>query len=172
MSPGSSVIPGFRAFLVKPLEILLIAAMAVMTMDVLWGVFSRYILGGQSRWTEELAIYLLIWISLLGASLTYGERGHLGVDYFVQKLDAKAQVLAAVVVEVIVLVFSLSGLTYGGWMLVSQDLGCWTSLTHTGLADGLRLPGRAGQRNLHNTICSGALVEPGQGRPPPGSRGR
>ena len=122
MSSGGSVLPGFRTFLVKPLEIILIAAMAAMTIDVLWGVFSRYVLGGQSRWTEELAIYLLIWISLLGASLTYGERGHLGVDYFVQKLDAKAQVLAAVVVELLVLMFSLFGLTYGGWMLVSKTL--------------------------------------------------
>jgi TRAP-type C4-dicarboxylate transport system permease small subunit len=69
-----------------------------------------------------LAIYLLIWISLLGASLTYGERGHLGVDYFVHKLDPKAQLLAAVVVELVVLLFSLFGLTYGGWVLVSKTL--------------------------------------------------
>jgi TRAP-type C4-dicarboxylate transport system permease small subunit len=113
---------GFRVYLVKPLEVLLIAAMAAMTVDVLWGVFSRFILGSQTRWTEELAIYLLIWISLLGASLTYGERGHLGVDYFVQKLDEKAQVLAAVIVELMVLLFALFGLVYGGWILVSKTL--------------------------------------------------
>lgn len=111
-----------RKFIVKPLEVVLIAFMAAMTLDVLWGVFSRFVLGSQTRWTEELAIYLLIWISLLGASLTYGERGHLGVDYFVHKLDPKAQLLAAIVVEVAVLVFSLFGLVYGGWMLVSKTL--------------------------------------------------
>ena len=122
MSKGSTVLPGFRRFLVKPLEIILIAGMAAMTIDVLWGVFSRYVLGGQTRWTEELAIYLLIWISLLGASLTYGERGHLGVDYFVGKLDAKAQVLAAVFVELFVLLFAGFALVYGGWILVSKTL--------------------------------------------------
>ena len=111
-----------RKYLVKPLEYVLIACMAAMTLDVLWGVFSRFILGSQTRWTEELAIYLLIWISLLGASLTYGERGHLGVDYFVQKLDPKAQLLAAILVEVAVLLFSMFGLVYGGWMLVSKTL--------------------------------------------------
>ena len=112
----------YRKFLVKPLEIILIVTMAAMTLDVLWGVFSRFILGSQTRWTEELAIYLLIWISLLGASLTYGERGHLGVDYFVQKLDPRAQVWAAVLVELVVLMFSLCALVYGGWMLVSKTL--------------------------------------------------
>ncbi|MEX0331159.1 MAG: TRAP transporter small permease [Puniceicoccaceae bacterium] len=122
MSGEGPVGGGFRRFLVKPLEVLLIVAMAAMTLDVLWGVFSRFILGSQTRWTEELAIYLLIWISLLGASLTYGERGHLGVDYFVQKLEKKAQFLASIVVELMVLLFSVFGLLYGGWMLVSKTL--------------------------------------------------
>ena len=122
MSANPAHQAGFRRYLVKPLEYVLVLAMAAMTIDVLWGVFSRFILGAQTRWTEELAIYLLIWISLLGASLTYGERGHLGVDYFVHKLDLKAQALAAILVELLVLLFSLSGLVYGGFILVSKTL--------------------------------------------------
>jgi len=80
------------------------------------------VLGEQSRWTEELAIYLLVWVSLLGASLTYAEKGHLGVDYFVGKLDPDAQRMAAVVVELCVLVFALYPLGYGGWVLVVDTL--------------------------------------------------
>lgn len=122
MSSAPTAIPGFRRYLVKPLEIVLILAMAAMTIDVLWGVFSRYVLGAQTRWTEELAIYLLIWISLLGASLTYGARGHLGVDYFVGKLDPKARRLSAFFVELFVLLFAGFGLLYGGWVLVTKTL--------------------------------------------------
>ncbi len=122
MITDSTGIPGFRRYLVRLLEVVLIGAMAAMTLDVLWGVFSRFVLGGQTRWTEEVAIYLLIWISLLGASLTYGEHGHLGVDYFVGKLDIKARLLAAVLVELFVLLFAGFGLVYGGWVLVSKTL--------------------------------------------------
>jgi TRAP-type C4-dicarboxylate transport system permease small subunit len=122
VSQESTAIPGFRRFLVKPLEVLLILAMAAMTVDVLWGVFSRYVLGAQTRWTEELAIYLLIWISLLGASLTYGVRGHLGVDYFVGKLDPGARRLSAFFVELFVMLFAGIGLVYGGWILVTRTL--------------------------------------------------
>lgn len=111
-----------RDFLVKSLEIFLILAFAALTLDVLWGVFSRYVLGAQTRWTEELAIYLLIWISLLGASLTYEEQGHLGVDYFVGKLHPDAQKLGAIFVELVVLFFAGFGLLYGGWRLVSETL--------------------------------------------------
>ena len=111
-----------RDILVKFLERFLILAFAVLTLDVLWGVFSRYVLGAQSVWTEELAINLLIWVSLLGAALTYEEKGHLGVDYFVGKLHPDAQKAGAVFVELVVLFFAGCGLLYGGWLLVSETL--------------------------------------------------
>ncbi|QXD24566.1 TRAP transporter small permease [Opitutia bacterium ISCC 51] len=111
-----------RDILVKFLEWFLIFAFAVLTLDVLWGVFSRYVLGAQSVWTEELAINLLIWVSLLGAALTYEEKGHLGVDYFVGKLHPEARKLGAVFVELMVLFFAGFGLLYGGWLSVSETL--------------------------------------------------
>ncbi|MBH53086.1 MAG: transporter [Opitutaceae bacterium] len=111
-----------RDCLVKALEVFLIASFALLTLDVLWGVFSRYILGAQSRWTEEIAINLLIWVSLLGACLTYEEKGHLGVDYFVGKLHSDAQIIGAIFVELVVLFFAGFGLLYGGWLLVSETL--------------------------------------------------
>ncbi len=111
-----------HSWLVKALETFLVGAFAMLSCDVLWGVFSRYVLGAQSRWTEELAIYLLVWISLLGASVTYGEKGHLGVDYLVDKFDPAAQRVAALAVEVSVLVFAGVALIYGGYLLVVKTL--------------------------------------------------
>jgi len=88
----------------------------------LWGVFSRYVIGEQSRWTEEVAIYLLIWVSLIGAAVTYYENGHLGVDYLVQKWDPRTRRVGEFMVHVIVLFFVLYGLLYGGWQLVSETI--------------------------------------------------
>jgi TRAP-type C4-dicarboxylate transport system permease small subunit len=59
---------------------------------------------------------------MLGAALTYAERGHLGVDYFVSKLDESAQRLTAIIVELIVLAFSAIALVWGGWVLVVETL--------------------------------------------------
>ncbi len=122
MSSEKHAVGRFHDLLVKALEWFLVAAFAALTLDVLWGVFSRYVLGAQSRWTEELAIYLLVWVSLLGASVTYGDKGHLGVDYFVGKMDPAAQRVAAFAVEVIVLFFATFALIYGGWALVVDRL--------------------------------------------------
>ncbi len=107
----------------RALEISTIGLFAALVADVLWGVVSRYWPGiPPSDWTEELGIYLLIWVSLLGAALTYRDRGHLGVDYLVMKLDPAAERWAAIVVELAVLVFAGFALCYGGYRLVSETL--------------------------------------------------
>ncbi len=113
---------GMKCALVRLLEGGLILAFAVLTLDVLWGVVSRYVLGGQSRWTEELAIYLLIWIALLGAPVAYAEKAHLGVDYLVGKMHPAAQRFAAVSAEIIVGCFAGVALVHGGWLLMTKTL--------------------------------------------------
>lgn len=110
--------------IVRGLEWFTIALFAALVLDVLWGVISRYVPGIRpSDWTEELAVYLLVWVSLFGAALTYRGYGHLGVDYFVSKLDPSAQRLVAILIEVATLVFAGFALCYGGWRLVADTLG-------------------------------------------------
>ena len=101
---------------------LIIALFAALTADVLWGVVSRYVLGAQTRWTDELATTLMVWVALLGAALVYGEKGHLGVDYFVGKLEPTAQRLVDCLVHLLVLIFALVVMLYGGWILVDRAL--------------------------------------------------
>ena len=36
--------------------------LAVMVIDVLWGVFTRYVMAEQSSWTDELERFLMIWV--------------------------------------------------------------------------------------------------------------
>ena len=108
---------------VAALRGLTIALFAALVLDVLWGVVSRYWPGvAPSDWTEELGIYLLAWVSLLGSALTYRERGHLGLDYFITHFDPAAQRLSALVIDLCVLVFAGFALCYGGYRLVSDTL--------------------------------------------------
>ena len=108
---------------VAGLQWLTIVLFAALVVDVLWGVVARYVPGiVPSDWTEELGIYLLAWVSLLGSALTYRERGHLGLDYFMTKFDPAAQRFSAVIIELCVLVFAGFALCYGGYRLVSDTL--------------------------------------------------
>jgi TRAP-type C4-dicarboxylate transport system permease small subunit len=112
----------FKRGMTRALESVLVVAMAVLVLDVCWGVFSRYALGEQTKWTEELARFLLIWVALLGGALAFGTKGHLGVDYFVGKFHPDAQRLLAIVGHLIVLFFAVSIFLYGGTRIVSDAL--------------------------------------------------
>lgn len=107
---------------IRFMEVVVCVILALLVVDVLWGVFTRFVLNQQSRWTEEVAIYLLIWVSLLGAAVTYAENGHLGVDYLVQKMDTQTRKIGEGAAHLIVLLFAAYGLLYGGFELVSETM--------------------------------------------------
>jgi TRAP-type C4-dicarboxylate transport system permease small subunit len=116
------VIIKLKKWLVKGLELTVILVTGILVIDVVWGVFTRYVLGHQSPWTEELARLLLIWVSLLGASIGFIQKSHLGVDYFVNKLNEKWQNIGQIVVYLLVAIFASFVLVYGGSRLVSSAL--------------------------------------------------
>jgi TRAP-type C4-dicarboxylate transport system permease small subunit len=97
---------------------LAIGVFLVLVVDVLLGVFSRKILGDQIRWTEELARFLLVWISFLGGAIAYIDDKHLGVDLLVDKLEIQARRLSRVVTHGLVFGFSLFVMGVGGTKLV------------------------------------------------------
>ncbi|MEN8128456.1 MAG: TRAP transporter small permease [Planctomycetota bacterium] len=103
-----------RIALCRLLEVALILAVTVLVLDVLWGVFTRYALSEQAKWSEELARFLLVWVSLLGGAVAFGEKAHLGVDYFVGKFDPAARKLITIIGQLIVLFFAISIFIIGG----------------------------------------------------------
>ena len=55
----------FKKGMTTALDAVLIVAVLLLVVDVVWGVFSRYVMGEQAKWTEELARFLLVWVTLL-----------------------------------------------------------------------------------------------------------
>ena len=117
---GTSYILKSKKALIKILEVALISAMAVLVVDVLLGVGTRYIMGAQVSWTEELARVLLIWVSLLGGAVAYGEKAHLGVDYLVEKMEAPSKKAMMISVDIAVIGFAITVLLMGGWNLTFE----------------------------------------------------
>ncbi len=100
------------------LKNVLAVLMAVMVVDVLWGVFTRYVLGAQSPWTEELARFLLIWIGILGAAFASGKRMHLAIDILPTALEGSRKRLLENGINIIILLFAIAVLLIGGSRLV------------------------------------------------------
>ncbi len=111
-----------KLILDKFLEVLLMVSVAVLVVDVLWQVFTRFIMGKPSSWTEELATFLLIWVSLLGAAVALGRGTHLGIDYFTHKLSEHDRIQTELFVFAVVSLFSLLVMVIGGIGLVNHTL--------------------------------------------------
>ena len=111
-----------KRILDKLLEVLLMVSVAVLVADVLWQVFTRFVMGKPSSWTEELATFLLIWVSLLGSAVALGRGAHLGIDYFTHKLSERNRLQTELFVFAVVSLFSFLVMVVGGISLVRQTL--------------------------------------------------
>lgn len=124
-----------KSFLDKALEIAVAICVAILVLDVLWQVFTRKVLNNPSQWTEELAIFLLIWVSLLGAAVALSLGAHLGIDYFVGKLSRTKRIFTEIVVFALILAFAGYVMLYGGADLVKSTF----ELGQTSPAFGIKM---------------------------------
>ncbi|MFC1518584.1 TRAP transporter small permease [Pseudomonadota bacterium] len=100
------------------LRVVLAIMMALLVIDVTWQVLTRFILPQPSSFTEEVARFLLIWVSLLGGAYAYREHSHLGFDLFVRNLSKVKARLVFQLSCVLVAIFAISVLLIGGSNLV------------------------------------------------------
>ena len=108
----------FRKKLDQVLGRILVVIMAVMVMNVLWQVFSRYVLGTPSPFTEELARFLMIWMGVLGAAYVAGKNGHVAIDVLAKRVHGKNQNKMKQSVRMAIILFCLFAMVLGGLRLV------------------------------------------------------
>ena len=63
-------------------EGLAMVSVVVMVLATGYQVFGRYLLGRSPAWSEELARYLMVWLTFLGATAVLRSGGHLTVSAF------------------------------------------------------------------------------------------
>ncbi len=100
------------------IEIVLVSIMSILVIDVLWQVFSRYILASPSSFTDELAGFLLIWVGLLGSAYVAGKNEHLAIDLMLQKMKGVKKRRLQIIINAIVGAFALFVMVIGGIWLV------------------------------------------------------
>ena len=93
----------------------LIMLVVAMTVVVFLQIFYRYVLTQPLYWSEELARYLFVWLSILGATLGLQRSGHFGLDILFLKLPGKGRrytkFLIHLLMGVVILVILIQGIT-------------------------------------------------------------
>lgn len=120
--------------LARVLKASLVIIFSLLVVDVLWGVASRYLLGDQAAWSEELARLLMVWLALLGAALAAREEQHLGLDVLVNSWPEDVKSWSQLLVHTLILIFAVSIMAWGGMQLVSQRFDSGQTLAALGVA--------------------------------------
>jgi TRAP-type C4-dicarboxylate transport system permease small subunit len=107
-----------RSKIDKLLEKFLVLIMGILVLDVLWQVASRYILSSPSSFTDELAGFLLIWVSIFGATYVAGKNEHLAIDLMVQRSGPERRRFLELFISACIILFSFFILVIGGTWLV------------------------------------------------------
>ncbi|MFT2111998.1 TRAP transporter small permease [Marinomonas sp. 2405UD68-3] len=97
---------------------------SMLVICVVWQVFSRYVLSVPSTSTGEMARFLFIWVGLIGAAYTLGQKRHLAIDLLSSKLEHKPVLHSqlAIFITLISVFFASVIMIYGGANLMLKTL--------------------------------------------------
>lgn len=92
----------------------LIILFFVMVIAVFLQVLFRFVLDQPLAWTEELARYLLIWITFLGAGYAMSVKAHPSIEVFFEK--------AGPAMRKVLMVLSTVLITFFFWQIIDHSL--------------------------------------------------
>ena len=94
---------------------------------VAWQFFTRYVLNDSAGWTEEIARYLLIGVTFVGAITAMRKRSHIAVEAALVYMPPRGRYWMLVAVDASVAVFSIF-MTYYSVVLAQRTPGYMVSI--------------------------------------------
>ena len=83
--------PGIMDYLARFVEFVMVSLTVIMIALVTYQVFERYVLHYTPPWSEELAVYLMIWFGILGIAAGVRRKSHMALEYFANKFPEPVQ---------------------------------------------------------------------------------
>lgn len=102
--------------------------LSVMTLLVLYQVFTRYVLNSPAAFTEELVRYFLIWTEFVGAAYAFITREHMCLVLVRDSLKPESRRVLMTVIDVLILVFAIFVITIGGFKLAMSAQKVFSAL--------------------------------------------
>ncbi len=90
----------------KFLEILLILLLSGMALMVFGNVILRYAFNSGLTVSDELSRYFFVWLTFIGAVVTFREYGHLGVETLVAIFGRRGRIICMILSNVIIIACS------------------------------------------------------------------
>ncbi len=99
----------------KLVELALVLLMAGMALMVFLNVVLRYGFNSGITWSEEMSRYFFVWLTFIGAVITFYENSHVGVETLVRLFGRRGRVICMLIANIIILVCALV-FVHGTWV--------------------------------------------------------
>lgn len=99
----------------------MVIAFTAMVLSYFISVVNRNIIKGSMPWTEEVAMYSMIFMALLGTEIGLRDGTQVAVTAVIDKLHGTTKKVVSLVKQVVVVIFAFM-MTSGGYALTSKQL--------------------------------------------------
>jgi TRAP-type C4-dicarboxylate transport system permease small subunit len=112
----------FNARLARLGMYLAVAGLMAIVAVVAWQVFGRYVLNASPTWAENLALVLILYVTLIGAAVGVRDAGHIGMDSLLVLVPERIRNRMEMVIHVLVMVFG-AFMAWNGYVLGESVAG-------------------------------------------------
>lgn len=110
----------FEKILDIAMRFLMAVAMGALVVGGTWQIFTRWVLGNPSTFTDEFLRYVLIWASMLGSAYCFYRDEHLSLELITDRVKGVPAIILRVFIEAAILFFVCYVFIYGGFKLSSN----------------------------------------------------
>jgi TRAP-type C4-dicarboxylate transport system permease small subunit len=97
------IVDRLTALFFRLLEVVLVGLLLGMVVMVFGNVVLRYGFNSGLTVSEELSRYFFVWLTFIGAVVTFRENSHLGVETFVRLLPRSGRIVCMVLTQLLIL---------------------------------------------------------------------
>jgi len=95
-----------KRILANAVEWICLILMVVLSIDLLLGVFSRYVLVRTFTWYDEIARGCFVWLTFLGAAVGVKRQAHFRLHIIVDRLTPRLRQATVVILPLVVIIFA------------------------------------------------------------------
>ena len=112
-----------------------VAGLLAIVAIVAWQVFGRYVMNASPTWTENLALVLILYVTLIGAAVGVRDAGHIGMESLLVLVPEAIRNRLELVIHVLVAAFG-GFMIWNGWLLGASVAAY--KLPNINLSEGVR----------------------------------
>jgi TRAP-type C4-dicarboxylate transport system permease small subunit len=112
-----------------------VAGLLVIVAIVFYQVFGRYVLNSSPTWAENLALVLILYVTLVAAAVGVRDAGHIGMESLLVLLPGRLRDRIELLIHACILIFGLA-MAYNGWVLGRSVMNY--HIANLGVSEALR----------------------------------